>query len=619
MRREIKEYAERMRILSKRQTETLNEAYTNLDFYGKCMIVRPTGFGKTYMLVQLINEYAEKYPDKKVLYVYPSKIIMTELYSKASKRGNLDYPMDVLFGEGDINNPKGRVEYITMLAICDYYGGTTQNFRDKAVELRNRIKNGDYSIILFDEMHRCASENFIKFYEDVKGFTGVKGTRLVGVTATPERTFIEENKWLHETMFSNSFISEYNLGSAIEDGILLEPRVYILIKDLNKYIDDARIKNKSYGSRALSFDAFNKNMSKLSMKALKGEELIYKALRESGYDLASNEVEETSMKFIVFFSDTMSMCADGSIHETWFKRAFNKVAKEDLGFEKNYRFIFDYVISDAADSYHNREVENFCKLSKDRNYVNDATCLGRTEAGNVRYSTPRTINVIFNVGIITVGYHVDNIAGVILTNKVGSNIQFLQQIGRCFSVKSKKTPILIDVLGNVREDYEPVQKRLVRTGVTTITTPPTGGGDDEIDGVELREIFTQEELEELQTGNIDDSVESLLCRFSRGNSVLQQLYDSIVYQYEVLKMPLYFIAEQNGMRVTKVIYILVKKGVKIHPDDEKLVYAYYDNDANRRYCFKHINSEKADADLRKVAGLTRSAYSLVKKMCKEGK
>ena len=51
------------------QNRTFKDVLANLKKYGKCAMVRPTGFGKTWILTELIKHY------KKVLYLYPAAVI----------------------------------------------------------------------------------------------------------------------------------------------------------------------------------------------------------------------------------------------------------------------------------------------------------------------------------------------------------------------------------------------------------------------------------------------------------------------------------------------------------------------------------------------------------------
>ena len=72
--------SERWSKLSDEQEKTVNDAYNKINKNGKVMVIRPTGFGKTYILVEkFAKEYIKRYPDKKVAYIYPLDIIVSEI------------------------------------------------------------------------------------------------------------------------------------------------------------------------------------------------------------------------------------------------------------------------------------------------------------------------------------------------------------------------------------------------------------------------------------------------------------------------------------------------------------------------------------------------------------
>ena len=65
---------EKFELLGKLGEETYTEAIEMLSKVGKSLIVRPTGFGKTRLLVRMAKEYSKRTPDKRVLYIYPLNI-----------------------------------------------------------------------------------------------------------------------------------------------------------------------------------------------------------------------------------------------------------------------------------------------------------------------------------------------------------------------------------------------------------------------------------------------------------------------------------------------------------------------------------------------------------------
>jgi hypothetical protein len=57
-----------------------------------------------------------------------------------------------------------------------------------------------------------------------------------------------------------------------------------------------------------------------------------------------------------------------------------------------------------------------------------------------------TIDLIFCVDKLNMGYHVESITGIMLLRETNSAVIYNQQIGRCFSVRSNNKPIIFDVV-----------------------------------------------------------------------------------------------------------------------------------------------------------------------------
>ena len=55
--------------------ETYHEAKHLLKKYKRCVIIRPTGFGKTGILTRFIKKY------KRVIYLYPANVVMDTVLS----------------------------------------------------------------------------------------------------------------------------------------------------------------------------------------------------------------------------------------------------------------------------------------------------------------------------------------------------------------------------------------------------------------------------------------------------------------------------------------------------------------------------------------------------------
>lgn len=593
----IKSYEERMKILKTRSSQTLDDAYEKLNKFGKCMIVRPTGFGKTFSLIQIARHYNEVYPNKRIMYVYPSKIITTEIKNNAEDETNEFYPNEMLYGSNSV------VDFVTMSAICDYWGGSTQGFIYSQQRLLEEIESGKYSIILFDEMHKCASENFKKFYESIEPYIGANMTHIVGVTATPNRSKEEENDWLHNVMFGGVETFKYNMVDAITDGILLLPYCPTMIFDRNSYIreykDSLKASAKSKGNR-FDEERVDIDISKCYEANGSEPEIIYDSLKHVGYALNSNEIDESYLKFIVFFKDTQDMVERGEQIEKWFFTAFNDLAKKDLGLRKDFTFNVDYVISDTADKFNDNIVTEHCKKEDYRTCYLDATKIGRDSNGELIKPKPRHVNLIFNVDVITVGYHVEGVAGVMLMRNAGTEITYFQQIGRAFSVKGKKQPIIFDVVRNVDKNFKPTRKRIQDAFVE-------GGGVD-VSTTEGKKVLDMLADTSIMATGFENALENLMSKFGDAKVVNSDRDADIMFYYENLNAPLYIIANTFNLSISEVVKVLIKNNIEIRNED--IVFrdlATKDIDDAGKYVF----SKLGDKDYREKTGLKVTAYKKI--------
>ena len=68
--------------------KTREDVLAKLKKYKKCLIIRPTGYGKTYLLTDLMTMY------KKVLYLYPTEVISDTVKNRYADTNNLS-PEDI--------------------------------------------------------------------------------------------------------------------------------------------------------------------------------------------------------------------------------------------------------------------------------------------------------------------------------------------------------------------------------------------------------------------------------------------------------------------------------------------------------------------------------------------
>jgi len=139
------------------------------------LIVLPTGLGKTVIALMLIEHYKKLYPNKKVIFLAPTKPLVHQHAEFLKKYSDLD-PTRIVAVTGEINKEKR----LKLYKGADVIVITPQT-------LKNDIINGlfnldNVSLIIFDEAHRAVGNYaYTTIAEEAKD----KNIRIVGLTASP--------------------------------------------------------------------------------------------------------------------------------------------------------------------------------------------------------------------------------------------------------------------------------------------------------------------------------------------------------------------------------------------------------------------------------------------------
>src|SRR5699024_8273218 len=150
-----------MATIHERRVETFEETLQLLKTYGKVMIIRPMSFGKTVLLIKLMQQY------DRVLFLYPTDIIRQRVYSSL----------------GD------TVDYMSYLALA-----------------RGMFPLGQYDLIVCDECHRLGGA---KTAQNLHRLLEVQqNCHFVGATGTPDRSDFRD---IADEFFDNIITSEYTL------------------------------------------------------------------------------------------------------------------------------------------------------------------------------------------------------------------------------------------------------------------------------------------------------------------------------------------------------------------------------------------------------------------------
>lgn len=171
--------------------ETYEKIREILKTNNKTCAIQPTGTGKSYLILKLIEDYAEQIRD--IIIIEPQKYIFHQLREKMEEYGL------------SIDN----VKFITYSALG--------KLDDEKIRQFNFPK-----LVLVDEMHRAGAPKwniglqkiFDSFPDDCK---------YIGFSATPIR-FLDRKRNMAEELFDGCIANEIGLADAILDRILPLPR-----------------------------------------------------------------------------------------------------------------------------------------------------------------------------------------------------------------------------------------------------------------------------------------------------------------------------------------------------------------------------------------------------------
>lgn len=157
----------------------------------KTCVVQPTGSGKTYLILKLIEDY--KNLDRDIIVIEPQRYIFAQIKEKMNK---YDLPED-------------RVKFITYSALgkmdCDKISKFTSP-----------------CLVVVDEMHRAGARTWIKglqlMFENLP-----KDCKYIGLSATPIR-YLDGKRDMCEELFDGNIANEISLPDAIIKRILPLPR-----------------------------------------------------------------------------------------------------------------------------------------------------------------------------------------------------------------------------------------------------------------------------------------------------------------------------------------------------------------------------------------------------------
>ncbi len=368
------------------QAKTLADANRLLKKYHKCALIRPTGFGKTWLLTELIKHF------KSALYLYPTAVIRDTVVDRY-------YDLSVEDDDGEPLDPE-TIE--TQKSLSQIPGCDLMTYA-KLIRLSDDdIARMDYDIVVFDEAHRMGGPKTKTACDKLFAMLPEK-TRFIGATATPTRM---DNFDMASHFFADRLCYAYTLHDAIQSGLIMKPNYCYATYDFRKDLEDEALsRGEDLKDRTVSrvIDAKLIELGKLFN--------MPNVIRETCDKYA---VSTDYMKFIVFFASMSHMDEKLSEVQGWFREAYP-----------------DHKVQTLRISSRNAEES------------------ANTDKLPLLSAKPKTIDLIACIDMLNVGYHVPDQTGILMYRGTKSNTIFTQQLGRALCAGTGSSGIIFDIVDNL--------------------------------------------------------------------------------------------------------------------------------------------------------------------------
>lgn len=484
------------------QEGTIRDLKKQLETYQIALMVRPTGFGKTYTMIKLCE--SERYSH--VLYMYPRTVIMNAIFQDyhsqgVDKYGNSKFKFAATEEEHRKYPELPFIEFVSYSKmLIDWNNakelmGIPDSKWDKATDaqkLNIRIKwitkrFSDIDLLILDEAHMTGANGFLEYWPYLhklasnRNQTKANRLHIVGATATPLRTNVDVD--IEKDIFyctrgkkrKSAKIPDFGMTDCWACGILQRPVYTKGILD----IDDQRefLKNELYenmlGSKSSGYEEFIGRDTKAASKvkivsapyldrqrklyeqeislmnerldsALSPKEVIYDGIMTA----CPNKIKSDKyMRFLVFYQNTEDMIR---YHEQINKALLDAVRTGDPNKYPNVRI--NYIVTNEKAMEEAGIPVSPVEILDERN---DELSGIRGKDGEIitPYDSTGQLDIVHSIDILTMGYHVGEVTGVIIKTATGSEIKYYQKLGRCMSVTEDSTPLIIDFCNADAELY----------------------------------------------------------------------------------------------------------------------------------------------------------------------
>lgn len=249
--------------------------YTN----NKTCVIQPTGSGKSYLILKLIEDYAEEKRD--IIVIEPQKYIFEQLQKKMKKY--------------ELSNE--HVKFLTYSALG--------KIDDEKLQKYNSPK-----LVVVDEMHRAGATKWNIGLQKIFN-TFPNDCKYIGFSATPIR-FLDGKRNMAQELFDGCIANEIGLADAILNRILPLPRY---IAGLYSYDSEFNSITRKIQSSRITSDEKKKlleevEIMKENLDKSKGVSVLFKKY-----------INEGKGKFIVFCRNINHLKIMEPCIKEWFSEA----------------------------------------------------------------------------------------------------------------------------------------------------------------------------------------------------------------------------------------------------------------------------------------------------------
>ena len=353
-------------------------------------IVLPTGTGKTYLALKLIEDNLDK---TQILYVSHSPTLNVQIRKTIKEV----YPKE------EAKVILSKVKFVT-------YSGLDRRFKNDKTDMQEY--NSD--VIILDELHRSGAKDWGKAVDYL--IENNKNAQLLGMTATPLRS---DGQNMIERRFEKTAY-ELKISEAVARGILTLP-IYIS----SRYIFEEDIQSLQEKINSIDDEKEKEKLqqkldeAKKSVENAKGLKEIIKKHMKNG-------------KWLIFCNpgDDIEKLQEQAKKEGW----FNEI----------------------------NESQTFLTVESSRTNEENEIALRTFERKG-----GKDLRLLYSKNMLNEGIHDEEIVGELMLRPTKSYILFTQQLGRILSKDRPESPIVLDLVGNIRyfKEFRLEVQRIIQEGI----------------------------------------------------------------------------------------------------------------------------------------------------------